>query len=51
MKAIEHYTLSARFMPHMPTIFCNLVYTKLFACDWRDYDADFDRLMRVRAAN
>ena len=51
MKAIEHYTLSARFMPHMPTIFCNLVYTKLFACDWRDYDADFDRLMRVSAPN
>jgi protein O-GlcNAc transferase len=46
-KSIEHYTLSAQLMPHMPTIFCNLVYTKLFACDWHNYDADFDRLMKM----
>ena len=47
MKAIEHYTLSAQLLPHVPTIFCNLVYTKLFACDWRAYDADFDRLLAM----
>ena len=34
-------------LPHVPTIFCNLVYTKLFACDWRAYDADFDRLLAM----
>jgi len=46
-KSIEHYIRSAQLMPHMPTIFCNLVYTKLFACDWRNYDADFDKLMHM----
>ncbi|KAJ1480527.1 hypothetical protein T484DRAFT_1810475, partial [Baffinella frigidus] len=46
-KAIEHYTRSAQLLPHVPTIFCNLVYTKLFACDWRGYDEDFARLMRM----
>lgn len=46
-KSIEHYTLSAQLLPHMPAIFCNLVYTKLFACDWTNYDADFERLMKM----
>ena len=49
-KSVDHYRLSAQLMPHMPTIFCNLVYTKLFACDWRDYDGDFDRLMKMVVA-
>ena len=46
-KSIEHYTRSAQLLPHMPAIFCNLVYTKLFACDWSNYHAEFDRLMNM----
>ncbi|EKX44399.1 UDP-N-acetylglucosamine-peptide N-acetylglucosaminyltransferase [Guillardia theta CCMP2712] len=46
-KSIEHYTLSALYLPHVPTIFCNLVYTKLFACDWQNYHAEFDRLVKM----
>jgi hypothetical protein len=39
--------VSAQLLPHVPTVFCNLVYTRLFACDWSNYEADFARLMRM----
>jgi protein O-GlcNAc transferase len=46
-KAIEHYTKSARLLSHMPTIFCNLVYTKMYGCDWSDYESDFARILAL----
>lgn len=46
-KAIAHYTESARLLSHMPTVFCNLVYTKMFGCDWSDYESDFARILAM----
>jgi len=46
-QAIEHYTKSARLLSHMPTVFCNLVYTKMYGCDWSDYESDFARILAL----
>lgn len=43
-EAIAGYHKSYLLSPDSPTIFCNYMYTKFFACDWSDYRSDFDRL-------
>ena len=36
-EAIAGYYKSYLLSPDSPTIFCNYMYTKFFACDWSDY--------------
>jgi tetratricopeptide (TPR) repeat protein len=36
-EAIAGYHKSYLLSPDSPTIFCNYMYTKFFACDWSDY--------------